>query len=100
MDWRRWRHEFIQSSRFSFATGQRETRNAKTQMASETITRTYRRERLTQGRLVATLCILAVALVIVAAFSIAVGSEHVGLAEIAKTVVSEITGRASDVVPV
>ena len=56
-----------------------------------------RRERLTQRRLVVTLCVLATGLLCVAMFSIAVGSEHVGLSEIAKIVVSEFTGRLSDV---
>ena len=69
-------------------------------MASQTMTRTYRRERLTQSRLIVTLCVLAGALVVVAAFSIAVGSEHIGLTEIGKIVISEITGRVSEVLPV
>ncbi len=47
-----------------------------------------------------TLCVLAAGLIIVAAFAIAVGSEHVGLTEIAKIVASEVTGRLSDVSPV
>jgi iron complex transport system permease protein len=59
-----------------------------------------RRERLTQRRLIVTLGVLAAGLVVVAMFSIAVGSEHVGLSEIAKILVSEVTGRLSDISPV
>lgn len=66
---------------------------------TETMTGVIRRERLTQKRLILTLGALTAGLIVVAIFAITIGSEKVSLGEIAKIIVAEITGRASDVAP-
>jgi iron complex transport system permease protein len=50
-------------------------------------------------RLVITLVTLAVALILIAVFAIAVGSTHISISMIFKTIVSEITGHSADVTP-
>ena len=58
-----------------------------------------RRERLTLRRLAVTLIVLMAALALFAFLAVAVGSEHVAVPDILKIIISEITGRASDVTP-
>ncbi len=50
-------------------------------------------------RLVITLAALMVALLVIAVFAIAVGSEHVSISAIFKIIASEITGHPADVTP-
>lgn len=56
-------------------------------------------ERLTLRRLVITLAVLAALLVVVVIISIAIGGEHISLANIIKIIAAEITGRVPDVPP-
>jgi iron complex transport system permease protein len=56
-------------------------------------------ERLTLRRLVITLAVLAALLAAVALASIAIGGEHISLANIIKIIAGEITGRVVDVPP-
>lgn len=57
------------------------------------------RARLTPRRLVLTLAVLLALLLVVAALAVATGSEPVSLPTLWKILVSELTGRASDVAP-
>ena len=61
--------------------------------------RIFMRERLTPRRLAVTLMALAALLVTVGVLSVALGSEHVSLANVIRVIAAEITGRASDVSP-
>lgn len=61
--------------------------------------RILKRERLTARRLAAALAALAILLVGVGVFSIAVGSEHVGITNVIRVIAAEISGRAADVPP-
>lgn len=61
--------------------------------------RTLALERLTLRRLVITLAVLASLLVVVVIISIAIGGEHIGVANIIKIIAAEVTGRVSDVPP-
>ena len=56
-------------------------------------------DRLTGQRLVFTLAALGVLLVAVGGFSVAVGSEQVGLTNVIRVLSAEITGRGADVSP-
>jgi iron complex transport system permease protein len=66
---------------------------------NERMTRAVWRERLTPKRLVVTLAVLSSVMIFVALFAVAVGSEQIPLASIAKIIVSELTGRVPDVTP-
>lgn len=57
------------------------------------------RSRLTPGRLARILAVLGVALVLVTAVAVAVGSEHVSVGAILRIIEAEITGRAIDISP-
>lgn len=61
--------------------------------------RVFVRERLTARRLGITLAALALLLITVGVFSVAVGSEHIGLADVLHIITAEITGRVPDVSP-
>ena len=61
--------------------------------------RALRRERLTARRLVIALAALLATVVLFAILAISIGSEHVSLGAIMKIAVSELTGRAADVLP-
>lgn len=56
-------------------------------------------DRLTAQRLMITLAALGLLLVVVGSFSVAVGSEHVGLTNVIRVLSAEITGRSADVSP-
>ncbi|MEK6324399.1 MAG: iron ABC transporter permease [Acidobacteriota bacterium] len=55
------------------------------------------RERLTAQRLATTLAALAILLIAVGVFSVALGSEHVGLTNVIRIIAAEITGGAAEV---
>ena len=57
------------------------------------------RERLTRRRLLLTLSVLLIILALFAVAAISVGSEHIGIEEIARVILAEITGRTTDVQP-
>jgi len=58
-----------------------------------------RHDRLTAERLAITLAVLAILLLAVGVFSVAVGSEHVSFANVIRIVAGEITGRIAEVSP-
>jgi len=56
-------------------------------------------QRLTPRRLIVVLTVVLILLVIFAVLGIAIGSEHIGLGTIINTIVSEVTGRVTDIAP-
>lgn len=67
--------------------------------AKELRNRIFMRERLTARRLVVALAALAILLVAAGIVSVAIGSEHVGLANVIRVIAAEISGRVADVSP-
>jgi iron complex transport system permease protein len=57
----------------------------------------FTRERLTARRLAVTLAVLGAVLFAVCVFSVAVGSEHVGITNVIRVIAAEITGRPAGV---
>jgi iron complex transport system permease protein len=65
--------------------------------AKEVKDQIFTRERLTARRLAVTLAVLGAVLCAVCVFSVAVGSEHVGITNVIRVIAAEITGRPAGV---
>lgn len=72
---------------------------SRTAISKEAIVRGRVSKRLTARRLLITLSVLLTLLVIVAAFSLAIGSERIELGTVADVIAARLTGRISNVSP-